>query len=378
MIPTASGFELAERCPGSLTIQHRHEDNEHSRRGTADHAEDEAAINAGDVPEAYTERWPEVTSWRAEVAYAYDVSSDTSRELGVGINRAYGDLRPFEAAGTIDVEGRGPGLLVIIDKKGYEAVTPAARNPQVRFLALAAARVQTADRIDVAIAPKLGGLDVAEVDPVFDLDVIAHQTRQRLIDIARVRSDARDGKPVTFQVGRWCRWCNAFDACPKQGELRDLVSLDEGHPELDLATMYADDAAVYELWKRIGILHKRIGARLYARAAEKPIRLSSGKMFGQVVSEGNRVYDGIKVHEAITAHPLLGRDIADKAVIMTVTQARFKEIVKPMIPRNKFSKVQAEIFDAVEADGGMKRKITTSFEEFEAGTKQISDGDLPF
>ncbi len=386
MIPTASGLELADRCPGSLTIPHRHEDNEYSKRGTADHAEDEEAINTGEVPDAYLERWPGVTSWRAEISYMYDVSSDTSRFLGVGLKRAYGDRRPFEIPGTIDVEGRGPGILVIIDKKGYEAVTPAARNPQVRFLALAAARVESADRLEVAIAPKIGGLDVAEVDPVFDLDVIAHETRQRLIDIARVRSDAREGKPVTFATGRWCRWCNAFDACPKQAELRELVALDEGHPELDLATQQ-DDAEVYELWKRIGILHKRIGSRLYARAAEKPIQLRSGRMFGPVIGEGKRVYDGAMVHAAITAHPTLGRDVADRAVVMTVTQTRFKEVVQPLIKRGMFSKVQSAIFDSVEADGGMTRKTTTTFEEFEASMKEITcapndaviaDGDLPF
>lgn len=371
---SASGLELATRCPGSLTVPHVHEDNEHSLRGTADHATDEDAINAGDVPDAYLERWPEVETWRAEVSYAYDVSSDTARHLGSGLKRAYGDLAPFEVPGTIDVEGRGPEILVIIDKKGYEAVTPAARNPQVRFLALAAARVATADRIEVAIAPKLGGLDVAEVDPVFDLDVIAHETRQRLLDIARVRSDARDGKPIAFNVGRWCRWCNGFTNCPKQDELKALVKLDDDHPEIDLLR-YQDAADVFDLWKRVGILHKRLGQQIYAQAAREPIRLRSGKLFGKVISEGNRVYDGAKIHAAIAAHPELGREVADKSVVMTVTQSRFEEVVKQKVKRGRFASIKEEIFDAVEADGGMTRKTKESFEEFDEGNKQLSEAE---
>jgi hypothetical protein len=372
---SASGFELAQRCPGSLTVPHVQEDNEHSLRGTADHAADEDAINAGDVPDAYLERWPEVETWRAEVSYAYDVSSDTSRFLGTGLKRAYGNLAPFETPGTIDVEGRGPGVLVVIDKKGYEAVTPAARNPQVRFLALAAARVATADRIEVAIAPKIGGLDVAEVDPVFDLDVIAHETRQRLLEITRVRTDARDGKPIAFNIGRWCRWCNAFSNCPKQDELKSLAKLDDDHPEIDLLR-YQDAADVFDLWKRVGILHKRLGQQIYAQAAREPIKLRSGKVFGKVISEGNRVYDGAKVHAAISAHPELGREVADMAVVMSVSQTRFDEVVKPLVKRGQFAKIQKAVFDAVEADGGMTRKTKESFEEYD----QLDSGkdDLPF
>jgi hypothetical protein len=364
MTLSASGLELADRCPGSLTIPHRQEANEWSDRGIADHAADEESINAGEIPDVYLDRWPEVTHWRAEVSYMYDVSTDTSRFLGVGLKRNYGVRSSFEIPGTIDVEGRGPGILIVIDKKGYESVTPASRNPQIRFLALAASRVHEADKIEVAIAPKIGGLDVAEIDPVFDLDLIAHTTRQLLISSARVRSEARDGKSAEFRIGRWCRWCNAFNSCPKQAELRDLIQLDDGHPELDIIN-YQDAAERYELMTRFGIWYKRLKSQIYAQASDTPIRLKSGKLFGPRIVEGNRVYDGPKTHAAMTAHPKLGREIADKTVTMTVSQARFKEVVQPIAPKRGFSALQSEIFDAVDRDGGMIRKTKTEFVEYD-------------
>lgn len=365
MIPTASGIELAQRCPGSLTIDHVQESNPHSQRGIEAHADDEAAINAGNVPEAYLERWPEVTEWRAEVAYMYDISCDDARELGVGLQRAYGDRRPFEVPGTIDAEGRGPGILVVVDKKGYSRQTPAARNPQVRFLALAAARSRPAERIEVAIAPALGGLDVATLDPDFDLDVIAAETRQLLMSSAQVRAAARDGRPVDFNIGPWCRWCNAFNACPKQEELRALVQLDDGHPARDIVH-YRDLAEQYELMERARILVKRLENTIYGAASSSPIRLKSGKLFGPRQVEGNRVYNGTMIHAAIAAHPRLGREVADKAVEMKASQTQFKRIVQPLAPPRGYEALRKQIFDGVEEAGGMKRGLKTEFVEYDA------------
>jgi len=362
MIPTASGIELAQRCPGSLTIEHVQESNPHSERGNADHAEDEAAINAGNVPEVYLERWPEVTEWRAEVAYGYDISCDTGRELGVGLRRAYGQLGAFETAGTLDAEGRGPGILVVVDKKGYSKQTPAARNPQVRFLALAAARTRPAERIEVAIAPAIGGLDVAALDPEFDLDVIAAETRELLISSARTRADARDGRQVQFNIGPWCRWCNAFNACPKQDELRALVMLDEGHLKRDLVH-YQDLADQYDLLQRVRIMEKRLSNTVYGAASSQPIKLKSGKLFGPREVEGNRVYDGHMVHATIMEK--FSRLVADRVVEMKVSQAQFKRVIQPLAPKRGYEALRKEIFDGVEIAGGMKRGVKTEFVEYD-------------
>lgn len=365
---SSSKLELLDRCEGAFSLPWRDNPNAYSDAGNDRHAEDEHAINVGDVPEEYTERWPGLT-WRSEVSYLYDVSSDTSRFLGCGLNRDYGDRRPFEVPGTIDAEGRAPGVLVIVDRKGFDEQTPAERHPQVRFLALAAARAQPADRVVVAIRPELGAMDINEIDPVFDLDVIAHDVKQRVIRAAAVRSDARAGRPVQFNTGRWCRWCPAFDSCPKQAELRALVVLEDEHPDLALSTIVDDDSAadVFDLWKRIGILHKRIGEQLYRHAAVRPIPLRNGKMFGRVEKLGNEKLNGDTVYDVVKARH--GQDVADAAVIRSATKKRLEETLK-----GKRGAAKA-VLDEVRTLGGASRSQGYEIAEYTPGPKLVAASD---
>jgi hypothetical protein len=365
---TASKLELAERCPGNLTLPHVDEPNEFSEAGNRRHAEDEEAIGAGDVPEVYAERWPGL-AWQSEVSYAYDVSTDTARFLGIGLKRNYGALGPFEIAGTIDAEGRAPGVLVVVDRKSFDEVTPAASNPQVRFLALAAARALSADKIQVAINHELAGLDAAEIDPMFDLDVIAHDIKQLVVRSAAIRESARAGEAVPFNTGRWCRWCSAFAACPKQQELRSIVEQGETHPAIARAAFLDDEDApdVYDLWKRLGILHKRIGQSLYAFASSRPIRLSSGKMFGPVQKQGNEKLDGDVVYQVV--RDLHGADLADRAVVRQATKKRLDEALK-----GKRGAAVA-VLKVVRERGGSERKASTAIEEYEPGPKLLQETD---
>jgi hypothetical protein len=367
---SSSKLELLDQCEGAFTLPWRDEPNVHSEAGNERHATDETRINVGDIPEEYESRWPGLT-WRAEVSYMYDVSSDTSRFLGCGIKRAYGEQLPFEVPGTIDVEGRGPGILVVLDRKGFEAQSPAERHPQVRFLALAAARVEPADRVVVAIRPEIGPMDVSEIDPVFDLDVIAHEIRQRVIRAAGVRKRARAGEAISFNTGRHCRWCPAFAACPKQAELRALVQLDDEHPELALSTLVDDETAadVYELYKRIGILHKRIGQQLYAHAAVRPIPIGNGKMFGKHEKLGNERLSGDVVYQVVKAHH--GQAIADAAVTREATKTKLEATLKGK--RGAAKAVLAEVREL----GGATRKAGETIGEYEAGPRLVTDTEEP-
>lgn len=367
---SSSKLDLVSECEGSLTLPWRDEPTVYSEAGTERHAGDELAINAGDVPEEYESRWPGLT-WRAESAYVYDISSDTSTHRGYGIGRRYGDVGPFEVPGTIDAEGRGPGVLVVVDRKGFEEQSPAAVHRQVRFLALAASRHQPAGRIVVAIRPEVGPMDVAELDPGFDLDVIAHDIKQLVIQSARVRSDARSGKPVEFRTGRHCRWCPAFAACPKQAELQALVKLEDDHPDLALQTFVDDETAadVYELYKRIGILHKRIGQQLYAHAAVRPIPLASGKMFGKFDKLGNERLSGDVVYEVVKSH--FGQAVADAAVERHATKTKLATALKGK--RGAVKTVLAE----VRALGGATRKAGEDIGEYELGPRLVTDEEQP-
>ena len=361
---TASRLELAERCPGHLTVPHVQESTEWSEGGTERHARDEEAIGSGNVPEIYTERWPGLT-WRAEVRYVYDVSSDSSEFCGIGSTRDYGPPGPFRIGGTVDVEGRDDHTLVIVDKKSFEVVTVAERNPQVRFLALAAARYRPAKRIFVGINHELTGLDVAELDPLFDLDLIARHNRQLLIRSAEIRGSARAGVPAPFRTGRWCRWCPGFAACPVQAELRDLVRSDD---EVAVASSIADAAdasTVYEFWKRLGILHKRIGQQLHSYAAVHPIRLDSGKVFGRRVVLGNEKLNGDVVYQIVKEEH--GQEMADAVVTRNATKKRLEEVLKRAGAR--------KVLNAVRAAGGATRKETTTIEEYDATPRLVAGVD---
>lgn len=365
---SASRYELAARCPGAFTRRWRDSPNAYSEAGNADHAEDESAINRGDIPAVYAERWPGY-QWRAEVAYAYDAALSTGRFLGVGINRAYGELAPFERPGTIDAEGWDPTTrhLVIADRKSFEETTRAAENPQLRFLANAAARVWQPTRVTVAINHQLHGLDVADLD-AFDLGLIPDEIRAVEMRVARARSDARSGIEIPFVTGRWCRWCPAFDDCPKQRELVALTKLDDDDPSLAFAmTVVGDDdaPAVYALYKRIGILHKRIAQSLHAMAASRPIPIGNGRFFGRRESLGNEKLNGDIVYKVL--RELHGQAVADEAVIRQATKKRLDDTLKGQ--RGAAKAVLAE----VRKRGGVSQKQTSTFEEFEAELRIAED-----
>lgn len=367
MTLSASKLELAQRCEGHLTLHQIDEPNEHSDAGNARHEADEAAINTGAVPAAYLERWPGLR-WRAEVSYAHDSASDTGRFLGVGIKRAYGEMGPFEIPGTIDAEGRGPGILVVVDKKSFEAVTPAASNPQIRFLALAAARAEPATKIYVAINHELTGLDVAEIDPDLGLDEIAHEVKQTFINAAGVRDRARRGLPVVFNVGRWCRWCHAFNSgCPEQEKLKALVRQDHDEPEFALKTYIDEESAseVYGLYRRVGILYKRLGQQLKNYSMIRPIPIAPGRAYGPRNKLGNTKLDGDMVWSVATDY--FGLDVANKIVTRSATQKRINEVLGKSDAKNLLARVKQI--------GGAERKPTVEFEEYDTGPKLLKDGD---
>lgn len=363
MTLSASKYELALKCPGSFALPWRDTPNAYSEAGSALHAVDELAIAAGGAPDAYTERWPE-HHWRAEVAYAYDISLDTGRLLGVGINRAYGELAPFERPGTIDAEGWNEQSrhLVIVDRKSFEEQTPAAQNPQLRFLALAASRVLRPLRITVAINHQLHGMDVAELD-AFDLDVIPHQLKEIEYGVARARLAARDGMMVPFNTGRHCRWCPAFANCPRQTELVALARRDDEDPELAMSTTVVDESDapdVYQLWKRLGILHKRVGESLFALAASRPIPIGNGKMFGRVTKQGNEKLDGDVVYQ--TVKELHGQLVADAAVERKATKTKLKTALKMVA--GPVAAAEREVLEVVRSKGGSQRDKKEVIEEF--------------
>lgn len=350
------------RCPAAFALPHNDVRTAEAEAGKERHSENEDRIEAGDLPEVLQQLLPS-GDWRSEVKFAYDVSTGEGREIGRGSDRNYGSSRPFEICGTADAVGRLGDKLVIVDWKSYDSVTAAEANPQLKLLALAAARAYGVTQAQVVIVHLLHGTDSADLDAL-DLDSFAEDVRDVLLEVVRVQHDMRNGRPVAFNTGRQCRYCPAFDACPKQKELMALVSNDTLSLQVEQSIPISQDdeaaADMYELWKRIGMLHKRIGAALYARAADLPIPLRNGKVFGKVATLGNEKLDGDIVYEVVKARH--GQAIADTAVIRSATKTRLREALG-FVNAKSLAAAERDVLEEVRAKGGSRRDRKEVIEE---------------
>lgn len=360
---TASKYELASKCAGAFALPQTEERSEWNDAGDERHAEQEAQIVRGEVPEDYAARWPGLT-WRAEVAFAYDVSTGEGRELGVGIKRNYGQLGPFEIPGTADVVGIGADVIVIGDRKSFDPnVSRPEHNGQLKLLALAACRAHDRERADIAIQHEVRPFEVAQLDAL-DLDSMAAEARDVLLSAARAAKDFRAGLPIPLVTGKHCRWCAAFNDCPKQKDLVQLVTTNAADNQVELLLPLADDesaANAHEFAQRLRMLLKRIEAAVYARAAERPFMTRTGKMFGKVVTQGNEKLDGDVVYEVIKTK--YGQSIADTAVIRSATKTRIKEALG-FVGAKSVAAAEKEVLAEVRAKGGSKRETKEVIEEY--------------
>ncbi len=354
---TASKVALAHACPVAFALPHTHEVQPGQHEGNERHLELEASIDVGAIPEIIERRWPGYT-WRAEVAFALDLATDTARELGTGIKRAYGEHGVFTVAGTADIVGRGPaGELVVVDRKSHDPSVPRANvNGQLHTLALAACRAYGVDRAEVAIWHELRPLDVAEID-VLDLDVFAVELRGVVQRVIEARNKARVGV-IAPNPGAWCRWCPAFLACPQQKAL--TLDVDAAIPiRIESAIPFRDDKEAADAWDllgRIELLTKRIRAALYARAGERPIPLSDGRLLGPVEKLGATEIDADIAHAVIAER--FGIAVANDSVTRKVTQAG----IERALDKAGHKSAKREVMKRIAEAGGARRETKVAIE----------------
>lgn len=376
---SSSKVELAIKCAAAFALPHsevdttRKDGSSEIEDGKDLHAIEERAIESGSIPSILEDTWPGF-AWRAEVKFAYDLSTREGREIGQGSDRAYGELAPFEVPGTTDIIGRLGDRLVIVDRKSYNEVTPAARNPQLKSLAIAAASAYDAAHVEVAILHLIHGLDRARLDLFVDLDAFHDELVAVHGRVMQARQAIRQGLELDVNVGRQCRYCPAFDACPEQQKLIERVQSDSLALEVEQRVPIRSEIAgadLYELWKRVGMLHKRIGAALFARAKEGPIRLHSGKMFGTVTTTGNEKLDGDVVYDVVKDRH--GQAIADTAVVRSATKTRLREALG-FVGATSVAAAERAVLDEVRARGGAKRETKIAIEEFSPKLSAVAGG----
>lgn len=370
---SASKVELVSLCRGALALPQTVTTSKYQEDGNALHAANEAAIKAGHLPFWLEETWPG-HEWRAEVKFAYDIATGVGRELPAGEgHRDYGTLGAFEVPGTADIVGIGrDGVgriysLVIPDLKSFDPeVKHPSANKQLATLALAATRAYSLTGCEVAIKHEVRGLERAMLDS-FDLDAFALDLRELVLDVIKEGHARRNGLPITLVPGKQCRWCNAFDACPRSKELVQLVRAPAIDARITSAIPCNDDATasdLFDLAARVRLLLKRIDSALHARAAERPIPRPGGKLWGPVPVLGDRKIDGNIAHAQLLE--LHGQLVADAAITRTTSQKAIEDALRPVAGKGQLTAIKKKVIDAIDAAGGVTRKPGTSYEEYPA------------
>jgi hypothetical protein len=303
-LPTGSGIDRAMKCIASTALPQTRSISAASTLGTVIHdylmnvslqgpdealrkvpEEHQAACAAIDLERLKT---VDPKSFAAEVAYAYSIPTDSAREIGRGINRAYeGKLEPGEMAGTEDVVGITEDAVVVYDyKSGFGHVPPAAENWQLKFGALAAARTYGKGRALVGIIRLQNGdpwHDEAELDEL-DLEAAAVELRALALRVKEEESRLRDGAHPRTVTGSHCKYCPALPHCPAQTSLvRELgfAAIDPGKPVITEENV----VALYEKLEAVDRLRDMMWESLDAYATAHPVQLPNGDVYGPCETE---------------------------------------------------------------------------------------------
>ncbi len=234
----------------------------------------------------------DAASYAQEVAIAYDVETDTARELCRGQGRpdyeALG-VTDYEAPGTLDVLGLTDDAVVVIDyKTGWADLGPVKDNWQLRGCALLAARLHGKQKAIIAIIRiKAGGrehfTDKAELSAM-DLDDVQDALREMKGRKERWLSPA-PGEVVPTSEGRWCTFCPSFTHCPSKMNLLAAGLSSELAPKrmpYFPAVLTPDTApAAYRNLELLRGVVKRYEETLEEYAEASPVDLGGGYVYGK-------------------------------------------------------------------------------------------------
>lgn len=371
---TASGLERAMRCGASRHLPVVQSSSAAADRGTWRHAflarvgqvGAEAAL--ADVPEEHRAACAALpidelpTNLTAEMAFAYDVETGHGRIIGVNVDRNYGKLADAEIAGAADVVGMAGETALILDWKSVGYRQRAKDSVQLRFLALAAARIYQVERVRVEIV-RLGDDGEAwrsdHTYEALDLDVFAAELRTW----AALTADDRG-----FHEGPWCDHCPSFSYCPAKTMLALQVA--EGR------VLDGPDASMPLSPERAGIAWQRIrGARKVLDHIERAcmatleehgsLPLPGGKALVRRSVPGNEKLVGDVVYDVLTAKH--GAAVARAAVGMVATKAGIKDALRPLgTKRGQLTKMESEVLLEVRKRNGSQRGTRVELQEIDA------------
>jgi len=308
---SASGGDRAQLCPPSCALHaEKDEGTVHSERGTAIHAY--LADLASGIPrdEALARVAPEyrdACSWinpddvprgLVEIAYIYDVATDTARCLGRIEHRKYPRCEPSEIPCTIDlVYSDDGGHDTVRDwKTGHERPGNPATAMQLALNALAVSRCGgTVDAVEFAIVGNDGGIDIARHDiDDWQLDAWADAWRETWERVQEARAVvARGEMPMVNPGDAQCQYCRCKPSCPAYAT--DARALAVPLPANWLGTFRAEiesDESAATWWTKIARMREILDAfesALKERAALRPFALADGQVVSERTSSRDKV-----------------------------------------------------------------------------------------
>lgn len=373
-LPTASGLTRALACPTSCVLpQVTAPPSPWAESGRALHAYVEAitkgltpAEAAELVPETLratalaldTDSWPVDVSagWHSEVAVRYHLDTDDAQIVDAR-GRSYGLGTEAHLYGTADlVRVHGSTVYVVDVKTGRGWLPRPSESGQLRFLALAFARVYACESAEVGHLRVDGDgrawLDLDALD-AFELATV----RDQLVE-ARAAVNARVMAP---KEGPWCRYCPAFACCPAKAALA-CASVDVVGP-LTRETA----AAAWQRVKDVRAVLDRVEAAVREYAAREPVPLGDGWQLTEVETT-RETLDARKVHAAVLE--MLGPAAADQAVELTATKSGLEDAVRSHVAAEKaagrkaaMAPLKRALLDKVAAAGGLTQEVRREVKE---------------
>jgi CRISPR/Cas system-associated exonuclease Cas4 (RecB family) len=368
---SASAVPRLLSCPASAVLPQREYNTAHSAAGSARHADREAAADVRDLtrlPDEVASMIRSSDRLIVEQVFAYDVATGEARRIGPVPREQYHTIErgPFELLGKPDLVIIGAAGAIVVDYKGFEPVAPAESNAQLATYALMVARTYEVDAVDAAIVYEIRRPSIATLEAM-DLDAHAERLRQLHGDVARaVREPGR-----YLATGPHCKYCPAFDACPRQQALRVDVETGLVSMRVEQSIPFADDEEAQwalDLLAELKLIEARLHAALAARAKERPIPLRNGKMWGERDVLGKEKLVADVVHAVMTEK--YGPKIAEIAAPRVATKKAIKEALG-FVGADSVAEAERELLAAIKASGGTKQDRKTEVGEYEPGPRLI-------
>lgn len=395
-LTTGSAVERSLICGASVALPHAYYESPHTIRGSVIHAFLEACSTIGReaaldqvprTPDDYREVCDAIDltglhdalSLAAEVAIAYDVETDTARELGRGAGRAYDDVGENEIPCTLDVIGtrdvaEGRRGIYVEWKSGFTTRRHIDRVLQINFGALAISRCYGCDFVEgqlVHVHEDMTPYVQRTLFEAWELDGFASELREHHARWKKLRADWRANVPILeYQTGDWCDRCPAREFCDAQTTMvRRLITGDETAAVLRAERI--PEEAIAKLWRDVHVAQSALSSvKEKIRGIASTRRIFLGKdpdgkdrWLGQVISDGVERLDGESVFDVVAE--LYGESVATAATKISATKEDLGDAIRNAVPRGKKAAAVRDVLDRLrKTPGAVTRKQSVSVREF--------------